>query len=72
MFAVGTLVAVVISEPPVADDVSNQPAKLNPALVGSVGNVPMFCPNCLMSVCEVGVPPFPLNVSEMSAGVHLA
>jgi hypothetical protein len=67
----GTIVAEVICVPPVAADVLNQPTKVNPDLIGT-GNVPMFSPKGLVSVCVTGLPPFPLNVRIMSAGVHLA
>ena len=63
MFALGTTVFAVICAPPVAADVLNQPANVNPALVGFAGNVPIVVPACLVIGEVAGVPPLPLNVS---------
>ena len=63
MLEFGTVEVEVNCVPPVAAEVLNHPANVNPARVGIVGIVPMVVPACLVKGCEAGVPPLPLKVS---------
>ena len=69
--ALGVIDAAIISVPPIAALVSNQPAKVWSALVGT-GSGPIGSPGVLVHVAGVTVPPLAFQVIAIVFTVHLA